>query len=255
MLNKSQSEIVKKSSYRDLVIHNPEIFYLLKKHILLKQYGFHSPPKIPRKIWTPQRIKVYSAFCSNQNQFRTLFFDAYVIAQKTNLLNKLNFNIPIKPAPKKTKKIIVEPEVIKDSLGEQLVRKAFEYHFKVAFPKLKPKWLVNPKTNSRMELDGFNKKLRIAFEVNGVHHFQKKFTQHSDVKFKDNLKKTICKQRGIHLLTIKFISLPQLITLLNQELNVSIAWLSNTVVNLNGQEHKINCKVKNIKVIKKMRQR
>ena len=58
------------------------------------------------------------------------------------------------------------------SRGEELVRKAFESKFNKPFPKIKPKWLINPQTNYRLELDGFNEELKIAFEYQGMQHYK-----------------------------------------------------------------------------------
>jgi len=89
--------------------------------------------------------------------------------------------------------------------GEQKFREAMEKLLNVKLPKKRPKWLVNEEGN-RLELDGYNEKLKIAFEYQGQQHFeivkifkgnQKKLDK---VQKHDNIKKELCKQRSITLL-------------------------------------------------------
>lgn len=58
-----------------------------------------------------------------------------------------------------------------ESLSERICRIFFEKIFKAKFPKTKPKWLRNSKGNL-MELDGYNEKLKIAFEYQGRQHYK-----------------------------------------------------------------------------------
>lgn len=54
---------------------------------------------------------------------------------------------------------------------EQYCRNIFEALFKCSFPSIKPKWLKNADGNL-LELDGYNKNLRLAFEYNGIQHYE-----------------------------------------------------------------------------------
>jgi len=58
------------------------------------------------------------------------------------------------------------------SLSEEICRVYFEQMFLNSFPKKKPKWLKNSRGNL-MELDGYCKELKIAFEHNGEQHYSK----------------------------------------------------------------------------------
>jgi hypothetical protein len=77
--------------------------------------------------------------------------------------------------------------------------------FNVKFLKKRPKWLINDKGN-RMELDGYNEDLRIAFEYQGRQHFEIvshfKDTKKDFAKRQkhDKIKKEICLEKNILLL-------------------------------------------------------
>ena len=95
-------------------------------------------------------------------------------------------------------------------VSERICRKAFELIFNKKFPKRRPKWLVNPKTNTKMELDGFCQELNLAFEYQGIQHFRKniKFF-HKNMKYqeqleRDTLKKELCKKNNVVLFEIPY---------------------------------------------------
>ena len=91
--------------------------------------------------------------------------------------------------------------------GERVCRIFFEQLFKKKFPKAYPKWLVNDRGN-QMELDGYCADLRLAFEHHGQQHynistpFVKDTDKLSKTKASDELKRELCKKRGIHLIEI-----------------------------------------------------
>lgn len=91
--------------------------------------------------------------------------------------------------------------------GEEITRKCFELLFYVKFPKKKPIWLTNHKGN-RLELDGFNEELNIAFEFHGIQHkkeikkFFHKNKRFQDQKINDSIKRNICKNKTITLIEI-----------------------------------------------------
>jgi hypothetical protein len=86
---------------------------------------------------------------------------------------------------------------------EQKFREVIEEYFGVKFPKKRPKWLIND-DNNRLELDGYNKKLGIAFEYQGQQHFKKMYYDNEKKFIKrqnhDKIKKEACKKQGIMLL-------------------------------------------------------
>ena len=95
------------------------------------------------------------------------------------------------------------------SVSEQICRAVLESAFQAAFPKVKPKWLVNERGN-RMELDGYCRELSLAFEYNGKQHYKtvEAFHQESDALLKrradDHRKIELCAEHNIHLIVIPY---------------------------------------------------
>ena len=91
---------------------------------------------------------------------------------------------------------------------EEKCRKIFEEIFKVEFYKIRPKWLVNPKTNNLLELDGYNERLSLAFEYDGKFHYERhpKGDEKSfeDQRDRDLVKNSLCKQNGVTLIRIPY---------------------------------------------------
>lgn len=93
-------------------------------------------------------------------------------------------------------------------VGEETCRRIFKEIFEVDFPKVRPFWLINNKTGRKMELDGFNRDLKIAFEYNGLQHYSVVNLFHmSDDDLKrsierDRLKEKLCKEWNITLVVV-----------------------------------------------------
>ena len=100
------------------------------------------------------------------------------------------------------------------SKGEAAARAAMEKVYGVPFNKDKPAWLVNPKTGRRLELDGVNHDLRMAFEYHGEQHYVfKSYFYSSYDEFvaqveRDNIKVNLCDANGYYLITIPY-NIPQ----------------------------------------------
>ena len=93
-------------------------------------------------------------------------------------------------------------------IGERFCRIAFEAIFDQRFPSGFHRWLRNSETGRPMELDGYNEKLKIAFEHQGVFH-EKHFRRNKNSNTntntqieRDRIKRLICKKRGIVLIEI-----------------------------------------------------
>ncbi len=82
------------------------------------------------------------------------------------------------------------------SRGESLCRQAFQHSYGAAFPRVRPDWLINPATGQRLELDGYNAGLKIAFEYQGPHHRQ------TAVRARDMLKEALCAVQGVRLIAV-----------------------------------------------------
>lgn len=91
------------------------------------------------------------------------------------------------------------------SYGERITRFVFESIFNDKFPTVRPKWLIH--STKPLELDGYNKKLKIAFEYQGQHHYRE--VGHykmalKEVQKRDAIKVKICNEMGIKLIIIPY---------------------------------------------------
>lgn len=125
---------------------------------------------------------------------------------------------------------------------EKICRLYFQEIFNVSFSKSKPDFLKQ-ENGYKLELDGFNEKLKIAFEHQGANHFEiiKKFkmTQGdlNKVQLRDKIKFELCLKNNIKLFII-----PELITrtkicdlkqiILEQSINFNIQHLGNFNVDI-----------------------
>lgn len=84
----------------------------------------------------------------------------------------------------------------------------------VPFLKTRPKWLINSRGN-RMELDGYAESLQVAFEYQGVQHYQREYLHKQTPKWlhrtpeefawqqqKDAEKRILCKAHSITLIEV-----------------------------------------------------
>ena len=117
------------------------------------------------------------------------------------ILSVKNENIPTK----KTEFVWNE----NDSKGENVCRRAMIEITGENFYKVRPKWLINPVTNSPLELDNYNEDLRIAVEYNGEQHYKYNKFMHGDSKekfqnqqYRDLIKQDLCKKNNVHLIIV-----------------------------------------------------
>lgn len=92
-----------------------------------------------------------------------------------------------------------------DSIGERICRAFFEQAFNMSFPKVRPSWLLSV-DGHRMELDGYNADLKIAFEHQGDQHFKLTYF-HNEKSFNkrkenDERKRFLCKKHNVSLIEI-----------------------------------------------------
>lgn len=91
---------------------------------------------------------------------------------------------------------------------ENLVRRSFEKFFGVLFNTARPKWLC------RLTLDGYNEEKRIAFEYDGIWHFQKHYAARDDIdtlglyQERDRRKTELCALNNVTLIRISYKELP-----------------------------------------------
>lgn len=90
-------------------------------------------------------------------------------------------------------------------IGERTCRLSFEKIFGKDFNSIRPNWLKNNLGN-KMELDGYNEELKIAFEHQGRQHYSTTNVNHRFVKQStidnDKQKAEICKNLGVKIIYI-----------------------------------------------------
>ena len=91
------------------------------------------------------------------------------------------------------------------SRTEKLCRNIFEKLLLKPFPTKRPQWL------EKLELDGYNEELNIAFEYNGIQHYKYNTRFHNNnpeefelQKQRDIKKYALCRTRGIKLIIIPY---------------------------------------------------
>jgi len=98
----------------------------------------------------------------------------------------------------------------KESEGELECRRVLREMFHRPFHKDRPDFLRNPVTggNFNLELDCFDPELRIAVEYNGAQHykyipfFHKNKEAFLNQKYRDQMKRQMCKENGILLIEV-----------------------------------------------------
>ena len=110
-------------------------------------------------------------------------------------------------------------------IGERICRLTFEKIFDSHFNKVRPKWLRN-KSGFPLELDGYNKNLRLAFEHQGMQHYGKKTNSRfytTSIIENDKQKKQICETNGVTVIYIpevfKYTELNNLVSFILDELD------------------------------------
>jgi len=103
------------------------------------------------------------------------------------------------------------PKCARKNSTESMFREALETIFSkfgdFKFPNTRPEWLRNPNTNYKLELDCFNKDLKLAFEFHGQQHFkpidawggEKEYIK---IRRRDHFTRFYCRKNGITLIEV-----------------------------------------------------
>ena len=100
-----------------------------------------------------------------------------------------------------------------ESKGELECRRVLQQVFKRQFNKDRPDFLRNPVTggNFNLELDCFDKEMKLAVEYNGVQHYKYVPFFHNNKeaflnqKYRDQMKRQMCKENGVTLIEVPHI--------------------------------------------------
>ena len=100
----------------------------------------------------------------------------------------------------------------KESKGEIECKRVLEKIFNRPFPKVRPDFLQNPVTGAEynLEIDCFCDSLNLAVEYSGVQHykyvpyFHKNKEAFQNQKYRDELKRRMCRDYGINLIEVPY---------------------------------------------------
>ena len=116
---------------------------------------------------------------------------------------------PIKPI-KPIKRFDPKKKISFESKGETECRRAIEKITGKKFPKVRPNFLMNTVSGSNLELDCYNDEMKIAVEYNGEQHynyipyFHNNKDAFTNLKYRDEKKRLLCKKNGILLITVPY---------------------------------------------------
>lgn len=123
--------------------------------------------------------------------------------KKGTWTRQVTFTIPYQTKKKKTPP--------KDSKGELECRRVLQQLFNKPFHKARPDFLSNPVTGGfNLELDCYDPQYGIAVEYNGIQHykyvpyFHKNKEAFLNQKYRDDMKRRICKENGIILIEVPY---------------------------------------------------
>ena len=152
------------------------------------------------------------------NGFKVLLFFSIALIVILFILNwngKGTWDLRYTYDKKKKKYISEEPsekeETPKESKLEFATRASLERLLNKPFPKERPDFLRNPITkNFNLELDCFNRDMKLAVEINGIQHykyvpfFHKNYEAFRNQQYRDELKRRMCKDEGITLIEVPY---------------------------------------------------
>jgi hypothetical protein len=100
----------------------------------------------------------------------------------------------------------------KESKGEAECRRVLQKIFGRPFLSQRPDFLRNPVTGGEfnLELDCYNSELKLAVEYNGIQHykyvpyFHKNHEHFMNQKYRDDMKRRMCKDNGIILIEVPY---------------------------------------------------
>ena len=163
-----------------------------------------------KQIWSKYGFEITLGFCITF----VLIFGIYhkVTGSKGTWSNKnyLSFLLTTPTTSTITNKTSRSPP--KDSKGEIECRRVLQFIFNKSFDKARPNFLRNPVTGGdfNLELDCYDPELGIAVEYNGVQHykfipfFHKNKEAFLNQKYRDDMKRRICKENGILLIEVPY---------------------------------------------------
>lgn len=159
-----------------------------------------------KNLWNEKGYEIVIIFCS-------VFILLYGLYCKIFKKNKGNYSKSYYlPSKRFEVKSPSKPSGKKYSKGEEECRRVLQHLFGLPFKDARPDFLRNPVTGGsfNLELDCFEPKLRLAVEYNGaqhyhfIPHFHKNKEAFLNQKYRDDMKRRICAQKGINLIEVPY---------------------------------------------------
>jgi len=174
--------------------------------------------QIISEIWKKYNFQIIIGIC-------IFLFILFLIFRKK--LNQINTNPELTLL--NTNNFKFKPTNVIPKKNENRCRQIFEEIFKKPFPNVRPEFLRRLNKNNKfikLELDGYNPQLKLAWEYNGIQHykytpkFHKSQQDFIDQLQRDKEKKELCKINGIILIEIPYtINYDNLEQYIRQQLN------------------------------------
>jgi hypothetical protein len=161
------------------------------------------------EIWKNKGFEIILGLCI---AFILIFGIYHFIKKKTGTYSdNFSYYSFLTPPPKRHN-YTTNQQFNKGSKGETECRRVLQKIFKKPFTSQRPDFLRNPVTggNFNLELDCFNEELRLAVEYNGIQHYKYSpyFHRNKDhfmtQKYRDDMKKRICKENNINLIEVPY---------------------------------------------------
>lgn len=137
-----------------------------------------------------------------------------------------------------------------ESMFREVLEAIFSKFGEFKFPNTRPEWLRNPNTNYKLELDCYNKDLKLAFEFHGKQHFkpieawggEKEYIR---IRRRDQFTRFYCGQHGVTLVEIDGRHLTVIPKNRNRRREALKGAIENKLKNLRpDQKHKLMQKLK-----------
>ena len=162
-----------------------------------------------KEIWEKRGFEIILCICIG---FIIIFGIYHWIIKKKGTFSKSNYYPYLPSKSYQYQKITKQQNRPKESKGEAECRRVLQSIFRKPFTSQRPDFLRNPVTggNFNLELDCFNSELRLAVEYNGIQHykfsnfFHRNKDQFENQKYRDEMKRRICKENGILLITVPY---------------------------------------------------
>lgn len=156
-----------------------------------------------KKLWSFESI---IGFCTS---FILLFALYRIITKQSGSWYPLSF---YKQLSIPSVSQISQPRKKRDSKGEIECRNVLQSIFKKPFSKARPNFLQNPVTGGvfNLELDCYCPELNLAVEYNGIQHykyvpyFHKNKEAFYNQKYRDDMKRRICRENNVNLIEVPY---------------------------------------------------